>query len=139
LLNDLVDCARPGDEVEITGIFINRFDYFSNIKHGFPVFTTIIEANNVKRFGDEEVVDLTDEDKQQIRDLARQPHIGKKIVNSIAPSIYGHDFIKRALALAMFGGEGKDIGGKHRIRGDINVLLLGDPGTAKSQFLKYIE
>jgi DNA replication licensing factor MCM2 len=39
----------------------------------------------------------------------------------------------------MFGGESKDVGGKHRIRGDINVLLLGDPGTAKSQFLKYVE
>lgn len=47
--------------------------------------------------------------------------------------------MKKALALAMFGGESKDVGGKHRIRGDINVLLLGDPGTAKSQFLKYVE
>jgi len=43
------------------------------------------------------------------------------------------------LTLAMFGGQAKDIGGKHRIRGDINMLLLGDPGTAKSQFLKYVE
>lgn len=61
------------------------------------------------------------------------------MINSIAPSIYGHNYIKKALALAMFGGEAKDVGGKHRIRGDINVLLLGDPGTAKSQFLKYVE
>ena len=89
-MNDLVDSARPGDEVEITGIFINRFDYFSNIKHGFPVFTTIIEANYIRRYGDEEIVELTDEDKQSIRDLSRQPNIGRKIVNSIAPSIYGH-------------------------------------------------
>lgn len=53
ILNDLVDSARPGDEVEITGIFINKFDYGANVKHGFPVFSTLIEANNVKRFGDE--------------------------------------------------------------------------------------
>lgn len=53
VLNDLVDSARPGDEVEITGIFLNRFDYQANVKHGFPVFQTVIEANNVKRFGDE--------------------------------------------------------------------------------------
>jgi DNA replication licensing factor MCM2 len=66
-----VDSARPGDEVEITGIYINRFDYFSNIKHGFPVFQTIIEANNVRRFGDDEIVELTDEDKQAIRDLSK--------------------------------------------------------------------
>ena len=62
-MNDLVDIARPGDEVEVTGIFINRLDYNANVKHGFPVFTTIIEANNIKRFGDEDVIELTDEDK----------------------------------------------------------------------------
>ena len=85
-----MDTARPGDEVEITGIYINRFDYFSNLKHGFPVFSTIIEANYIRRFGDEDIIELTEEDKQLIRDLARQPNIGKKIINSIAPSIYGH-------------------------------------------------
>lgn len=53
MLNDLVDSARPGDEVEIVGIFINKFDYSANSKHGFPVFNTIVEANNIKRFGDE--------------------------------------------------------------------------------------
>jgi DNA replication licensing factor MCM2 len=135
----MVDSARPGDEVEITGIFINRFDYFANVKHGFPVFTTIIEANYIRRFGDEDMVDLTEEDKQAIRDLAKQPNMERKIVNSIAPSIYGHQFVKKAIALAMFGGEAKDVNGKHKIRGDINCLLLGDPGTAKSQFLKYVE
>ncbi|CDW86911.1 mcm2 3 5 family protein [Stylonychia lemnae] len=139
LINDQVDSARPGDEVEITGIFINIFDYISNIKHGFPVFNTIIEANYVKRHGDEDMIILTDEDKEEITKLAKQPLIGQKIINSIAPSIYGHKFVKKALALAMFGGESKDISGKHRIRGDINVLMLGDPGTAKSQFLKYVE
>ena len=139
ILNDLVDSARPGDEVEITGIFMNKFDYGANVKHGFPVFSTVIEANNVKRFGDEQIVELTDEDKQEIRRLSKLPDIGDKVFESIAPSIYGHKFIKKGLTLAMFGGVAKDIGGKHRIRGDINMLLLGDPGTAKSQFLKYIE
>jgi DNA replication licensing factor MCM2 len=63
VLNDQVDSARPGDEVEITGVYINRFDYFSNVKHGFPVFTTIIEANYIRRFGDEDIIELTEEDK----------------------------------------------------------------------------
>ncbi|XP_050815037.1 DNA replication licensing factor MCM2 [Gopherus flavomarginatus] len=62
-----------------------------------------------------------------------------RIFASIAPSIYGHEDIKRGLALALFGGEPKNPGGKHKVRGDINVLLCGDPGTAKSQFLKYVE
>ena len=66
VMHDLVDIARPGDEVEITGIYINRFDYFANVKHGFPVFQTIVEANNIRRFGDEEIIELTDEDKNTI-------------------------------------------------------------------------
>jgi len=98
-----------------------------------------VEANNLRRFGDEAIIELTDEQKKEIRDLSRKPDIKERMINSVAPSIYGHRFIKKALLLAMFGGEAKDIEGKHRIRGDINVLLLGDPGTAKSQFLKYVE
>ncbi|MBA0585795.1 hypothetical protein Gorai_016559, partial [Gossypium raimondii] len=79
------------------------------------------------------------EDKEDIEKLARDPQIGERIIKSIAPSIYGHEDIKTAIALAMFGGQEKNVEGKHRLRGDINVLLLGDPGTAKSQFLKYVE
>ena len=86
----------------------------------------------MKRFGDEEIVELTDEDKHKIRALSKEPGVASKVFNSIAPSIYGHDYVKKGLTLCMFGGEAKDVGGKHRIRGDINMLLLGDPGTAKS-------
>ena len=110
-----------------------------NVKHGFPIFSTIIEANHLKRLREIESDELLDEEKRQIKELASDPNVGRLIRNSIAPSIYGHEDIKTALALAMFGGESKDVGGKHRIRGDINVLVLGDPGTAKSQFLKYVE
>ena len=64
---------------------------------------------------------------------------GERVCKSIAPSIYGHLNIKTGIALALFGGQEKHPSGSHRLRGDINMLLLGDPGTAKSQFLKYIE
>jgi len=139
LLGDLIDLARPGEEVEVTGVFTHMFDQSLNVKHGFPVFSTIIEANLIRRQSESDLATLTDEDKYEIRNLARNPNIGKIIVDSIAPSIYGHNFIKTALALSMFGGNPKDIGGKHRIRGDINLLVLGDPGVAKSQFLKYTQ
>lgn len=65
--------------------------------------------------------------------------MSEKIYASMAPSIYGHHFIKKSLALSLFGGERKNAGKKHNVRGDINILICGDPGTAKSQFLKYTE
>ncbi|CAL5338053.1 unnamed protein product [Camellia sinensis] len=140
LLNDLIDCARPGEEIEVTGIYTNNFDLSLNTKNGFPVFSTVVEANYVTKKQDLfSAYKLTEEDKEEIEKLAKDPNIGEKIIKSIAPSIYGHDDIKTAIALAMFGGQEKNVEGKHRLRGDINVLLLGDPGTAKSQFLKYVE
>ena len=139
LTNDLVDIARPGDEVDISGILTSKFDLSANVKNSFPTFNTLLEANCVKRLNDIDVEEITDEDKLEMRKLGKKPNIAKIIINSIAPSIYGNEFIKKALAVALFGGVPKDPQGKHRIRGDVNVLLLGDPGTAKSQFLKYIQ
>ncbi|MBA0683210.1 hypothetical protein Goari_024883, partial [Gossypium aridum] len=138
LLNDLIDCARPGEEIEVTGIYTNNFDMSLNTKNGFPVFATVVEANYVTKKQDLfSAYKLTQEDKEEIEKLAKDTQIGERIIKSIAPSIYGHEDIKTAIALAMFGGQEKNVEGKHRLRGDINVLLLGDPGTAKSQFLKY--
>lgn len=139
LLGDNIDIARPGDEVEVTGIYTSKFEYSLNVKHGFPVFSSVIECNFIRRLHEIESEEVLDEEKIKIKNLSKRSDIGKLIINSIAPSIYGHHHIKTALALAMFGGEAKDVGGKHKIRGDINVLVLGDPGTAKSQFLKYVE
>ncbi|KAK3707018.1 MCM DNA helicase complex subunit [Vermiconidia calcicola] len=140
LLWDLIDSAKPGEEVEITGVYRNNYDAQLNNKNGFPVFATILEANHVVKSHDQLAgFRLTEEDERKIRALSRDPKIVDKIIQSIAPSIYGHDDIKTAVALSLFGGVSKMAQGKHSIRGDINILLLGDPGTAKSQILKYIE
>ncbi|CAK4032221.1 DNA replication licensing factor mcm2 [Lecanosticta acicola] len=140
LLWDLIDSAKPGEEVEVTGIYRNNYDAQLNNKNGFPVFATILEANHVVKSHDQLAgFRLTEEDEREIRALSRDPKIVDKIVGSIAPSIYGHEDIKTAVALSLFGGVSKEAQGKHSIRGDINILLLGDPGTAKSQVLKYIE
>lgn len=140
LLADLIDSAKPGDEVEVTGIYRNSYDAQLNNKNGFPVFATILEANYVVKSHDQMAgFHLTDEDERQIRALSRDPEIVDKIICSIAPSIYGHLDVKTAVALSLFGGVRKETQGKMSIRGDINVLLLGDPGTAKSQVLKYVE
>jgi DNA replication licensing factor MCM2 len=140
LLNDLIDNASPGDEVEVTGIYRHNVDPTINIMNGFPVFSTVIEANFVRKVEDAHAeAELTDDDIKDIRSLSQDPRIAERVFASIAPSIYGHANIKRALALALFGGQAKEVGEKHRMRGDINVLMMGDPGTAKSQFLKYVE
>lgn len=140
LMWDLIDCAKPGEEIEVTGTYRNNFDAALNSKNGFPVFATVLEANHIAKREDEYAsINITSEEERQIRALSRDDRIAKRIIKSIAPSIYGHDDIKTAIALSLFGGCSKDINRKHRIRGDINVLLLGDPGTAKSQFLKYVE
>jgi DNA replication licensing factor MCM2 len=140
LLGDLIDYARPGDEVEVTGIYTNNFDLALNRRNSFPVFATLIEANHVAKNSDEIAsFRLTQDDVAEVHELSRDPKLASKIVASIAPSIYGHENIKMALALSMLGGVFKDVDQKHRLRGDINVLIMGDPGTAKSQFLKYVE
>ncbi|KAM4022391.1 DNA replication licensing factor MCM2 [Anomaloglossus baeobatrachus] len=140
LLADLVDSCKPGDDIELTGIYHNNYDGSLNTSNGFPVFATVILANHITKKDDKVAVgELTDEDVKAIVALSKDERIGERIFASIGPSIYGHEDIKRGLALALFGGEPKNPGGKHKVRGDINVLLCGDPGTAKSQFLKYVE
>ncbi|CCC68647.1 hypothetical protein NCAS_0B05630 [Naumovozyma castellii] len=148
LLADLVDVSKPGEEVEVTGIYKNNYDGNLNAKNGFPVFATILEANSVKRRegnsaneGEEglDVFGWTEEEEREFRKISRDRGIIDKIISSMAPSIYGHRDIKTAVACSLFGGVPKNVNGKHSIRGDINVLLLGDPGTAKSQILKYVE
>ncbi|XP_063381825.1 DNA replication licensing factor Mcm2 [Cydia fagiglandana] len=140
LLADLCDRCKPGDEVDLTGIYTNNYDGSLNTEQGFPVFATVIIANYIVVKDCKHIVEsLTDEDVANIVKLSKDPRIGERIVQSMAPSIYGHDYIKRGLALALFGGESKNPGEKHKVRGDINVLICGDPGTAKSQFLKYTE
>ena len=71
--------------------------------------------------------------------LSKRPDIHKLIERSIAPGIYGSDDIKRAIACQLFSGSTKTLPDGMRLRGDINILLLGDPSTAKSQFLKFVE
>jgi DNA replication licensing factor MCM2 len=139
LEHDLIDSARPGDEIEVTGVYTYSYDFEVNKKNGFPVFSTEIKANYIAKKEDAfAAFTLTDDDRREIRRLSKDPNISRRIFASIAPSIYGHPHIKRAIALTLFGGQMKEVA-KNRMRGDINVLLLGDPGTAKSQFLKYIE
>jgi len=140
LMGDLCDTCKPGDEIELTGVYSNSYDSSLNTKNGFPIFATVIIANHIVRNDEKGETDrMTDDDIKAITQLSKDERIGERIIASIAPSVFGHDDIKRALALSLFGGVAKNPQEKHKVRGDINVLLCGDPGTAKSQFLKYVQ
>lgn len=82
---------------------------------------------------------ITQEDEERITTMSRDPEIYEKISKSVASAIFGHEDIKKAVACLLFGGSPKRLPDGMRLRGDINVLLLGDPSVAKSQFLKFTE
>ncbi|ALU11327.1 Minichromosome maintenance protein MCM [Ignicoccus islandicus DSM 13165] len=135
--DDLVDVARPGDKVTVIGIAEAKPDKLPR-KGSSTIFTIRIYANNIEVSQKIlEDVSLTEEDVEKIKALSKDPWIHKRIVMSIAPSIYGHWDIKEAIALLLFGGVPKLLEDGTRIRGDIHVLIIGDPGTAKSQLLQY--
>lgn len=82
---------------------------------------------------------FTEEEEEEFLELSRHPNLYESFTNSIAPSIYGNNDIKKAIACLLMGGSKKILPDGMRLRGDINVLLLGDPGTAKSQLLKFVD
>jgi len=126
LLADLCDQCKPGDEIDVTGIYSNSYEGSLNTGNGFPVFATVIMANYLIIKDNKHIVEsLTDEDVSQILKLAKEHKIGERIAASIAPSIYGHDYIKKSLALALFGGEPKNPGLFSLIKNVyINLLLI---------------
>jgi len=136
---DQCDKVRPGDNIVLTGIYKCLYDALTNARTCFPVYKTELEAIHMHRKGDMKVEKITDDVQAQIMELAKSPNLRERIIQSMAPSIYGMHYVKTGIALAMMGGQRKISAGKHRIRGDINLLIVGDPGLAKSQFLKYCE
>jgi len=139
LTGDMVDTVRPGDELVLTGVYKCLYDAATNARTCFPVFKTEINAVHVHRKGDVKLIEITEDKQQEILKLSQDPNIRERVIASMAPSIYGMKHVKTAIATSMMGGQSKVTAGKHRIRGDINCLIVGDPGLAKSQFLKYIE
>jgi len=133
--DDIVDVARPGDRVSLTGSLglLRRQGRGGTLR----VFDFVLEANNIDVSGREmELLEITPEDEEEIKELASDPWVHRRILQSIAPSIYGLDIVKESIMYLLFSGVTKELPDV-RIRGDINVLLVGDPGTGKSQLLQY--
>jgi len=150
--DDLVDYCRSGDRVEVTGIFrgapVRSNPVQRVLKNLYKTYVDVvhIRKDNPKRLGadpstrDDEIKVFSDEEVQQIRELAARPDIFDLLSRSLAPSIYENDDVKKGILLQLFGGTNKTFtkGGKPRYRGDINILLCGDPSTSKSQLLTYV-
>lgn len=137
--DELVDLARPGDTVAITGI-VRALQESAPTAGKLRTFTITLEVNNLEVFGKgPETVEITPEEERLIVELSKQKDIHEKIKRSIAPSIYGYDDVKEAIMYLLFGGTPKVLPDGTRIRGDINILLVGDPGTGKSQILQYVQ
>lgn len=133
LEEDLSDKIKPGDRVRVFGVY----KCISNIS-AFPErLRTAIVANHAEKLGEEQLK-MHENDAPRFKKLSESPSLLQEVTRSIAPSIYGHDNAKAAIALMLFGGNPVDLQSGGRIRGDINILLVGDPGVAKSQLLRYV-
>ncbi|MHA1791877.1 MAG: AAA family ATPase, partial [Promethearchaeota archaeon] len=138
LTNDIVDTCRPGDRITVVGV-IKIIPKVTNTSNENRVFQTLMHVNNIYSEEDEiESLEITEEDEKKIKELSKLPDIHDRIISSIAPDIYGRDKIKQAAALVLFGGVQKLKQTGHKIRGDIHILVMGDPGTGKSQIIKSV-
>ena len=136
LEGDLVDKVKPGDRIQVNGVFKTISTMSTNTSGG--VKTVLIGTNVQELNNDIQQNEFTGEDLKRIRELAKQKNVFDVLVNSIAPGIYGHQDIKRALVLQLLGGNETNLEDGTHLRGDINILMIGDPSTAKSQFLRYM-
>jgi replicative DNA helicase Mcm len=128
----------PGNKIKITGI-IREIQLPLATGGKSTKYDLLIDANHIETIEEEfDEITITDEEKEEIKKLAKDPKIYVKLTNSIAPSICGHDEIKLALALQLFGGATKERSDGTRMRGDMHIFLVGDPGAGKSELLKYM-
>ena len=133
---ELVEKVSPGDKVTVAGIV--KVDT-SGSKARSRTSDYYVEALNIEvETREYEEAEVTAEDEKKIRELAKSPLIYQTIVDSIAPIIYGHEHIKEALALSLFGGTPKKSSDETTVRGNIHVLVVGDPAMAKSQLLRFL-
>ena len=135
--HDLVDKIKPGDRVQIVGVYRALSRGGNNPSGGGGAFKTVVLVNNVQILGrDTSQLTFSPQDVRMIKELGKRPDILSVLGRSLSPSIHGHTVIKRALALQLLSGCEKNLKNGTHLRGDINILMVGDPSTAKSQLLR---
>ncbi len=145
VLQDLVDNARPGDRVILTGIVRIEQEHIPSMRGKSGIYRLRIQGNNIEFLGGRghkssrstEREEISPDEEKIIKSLAKNPDIYDRLVASFAPHVNGHDIIKESIMLLIVGSTQKLLADGAKIRGDINVFLVGDPGTAKSEMLKF--
>ncbi|EHB06890.1 DNA replication licensing factor MCM3 [Heterocephalus glaber] len=136
--DDLVDKVKPGDRVQVVG----TYRCLPGKKGGYTsgTFRTVLIACNVKQMSKDIQPSFSAEDIAKIKKFSktRSKDIFDQLARSLAPSIHGHDYVKKAILCLLLGGVERDLENGSHIRGDINILLIGDPSVAKSQLLRYV-
>ncbi|WP_254272734.1 minichromosome maintenance protein MCM [Haloarcula marina] len=136
--DDITGTVTAGDHVRATGIL--KLDQQGSDQDKSPMFDIYMDGVSIviedEQFED---MEITDADKKEIVELSNEPDIYEKMVGAIAPSIYGYEKEKLAMMIQLFSGVTKELPDGSRIRGDLHMLLIGDPGTGKSQMLSYIQ
>ena len=134
--NDLVDQCKPGDRVLIVGPYRclpNKQGYYTS-----GTFRTILLGTHINLLNKEVDAEIMPEDIKKCQRFSRQKDVFETLARSLAPSIYGYEIIKKALLCMLLGGMEKILPNGTRLRGDINILLIGDPSVSKSQLLRYV-
>lgn len=139
--DDLVDKVKPGDRIQLVGIYRSLGN--RNMNHNSALFKTVVLANHIvllssKSGGGIASATITDTDIRNINKISKRKNLFELLSQSLAPSIYGHDYIKKAILLMLLGGQEKNLENGTHLRGDINILMVGDPSTAKSQLLRFV-
>jgi len=143
---DLVDYARPGDRIILTGIVRIEQERVSGVKQSeSALYRLRMDGNNIEFIGGRgikgtrrtEREEISPDEQKIIRTLSKNPDIYDRLIASFAPHIRGHELFKEAILLLIVGSTQRSLSDGSKVRGDINVFLVGDPGTAKSEMLKF--
>eukprot|EP00727_Mastigamoeba_balamuthi_P009365 m51a1_g5050 DNA replication licensing factor MCM4 (1097) ;mRNA; r:58296-64081 len=150
----LVDAVKPGDRVEVTGVFraepTRANPLMRTIRSIYRTYVDAIHFRKTERRrmklgddgGEDDEGDVVDARKQELeeklRQLSQEKDLYDRLTRSFAPSIWELDDVKKGLLCQLFGGANKEFTSGQRVRGEINILLCGDPGTSKSQLLSFV-
>ena len=143
---DLVDNSRPGDRIILTGIVrIEQESIVGVSRQNSGLYRLRIDGNNIEFLGGRgtkssrrsEREEISPEEEKIIKSLAKDSQIDQRLIDSFAPHIQGHSLIKEAILYLIVGSTQRSLSDGSKIRGDINIFLVGDPGTAKSEMLKF--